>query len=94
MINSFTHKGLKKFFVKGDTSGIKQDHKDRLEVRLQFLDLMDNVQDLSDTNWHFHKLKGELRNHYSISMSGNWRLIFIWDEKQKNVEILDYLDYH
>jgi toxin HigB-1 len=95
MIISFLHKGLENFFLRGKTQGVKQDHVKRLRVRLNTLHEMQNVNDLKlEPSLKFHQLKGELRNHYSIWVSGNWRLIFKWDDVEKNVEVLDYLDYH
>jgi toxin HigB-1 len=39
-----------------------------------------------------HLLKGELTEFWSVSVSGNWRVIFRFDGN--NVTDFDYLDYH
>ena len=39
-----------------------------------------------------HPLKGELAGFWSVSVSGNWRVIFRFIET--DVELVDYLDYH
>ncbi len=39
-----------------------------------------------------HPLKGKLAGHWSVSVSGNWRVIFRFDSS--DVELVDYLDYH
>lgn len=42
--------------------------------------------------WRFHRLKGDLIDYWSVSISGNWRIIFRMFDDQ--VELVDYLDYH
>jgi toxin HigB-1 len=38
-----------------------------------------------------HPLKGKLKDHYSISINMQWRIIFIWNDGQvKGVKITDY----
>jgi proteic killer suppression protein len=38
-----------------------------------------------------HLLKGELAEFWSVSVSGNWRVIFRF--VTADVELVDYLDY-
>ena len=42
--------------------------------------------------WGLHPLKGKLANHWSVSVSGNWRLTFTFNDGE--VELVDYQDYH
>ena len=39
-----------------------------------------------------YPLKGELAGFWSLTVSGNWRVIFRFVDQ--DVELLDYLDYH
>jgi proteic killer suppression protein len=39
-----------------------------------------------------HPLKGDLMQYGSVTISGNWRVIFRFDGT--DVELVDYLDYH
>ena len=39
-----------------------------------------------------HRLKGELRGYYAVSVSGNWRVTFRF--KDGDVMDVNYLDYH
>ncbi len=95
MIVSFIHKGLEKLFTENKKKGVKQDHVKRLKIRLAILNELESLEDLKVfPNFRLHKLSGDFKNHYSIWVSGNWRLIFEWDELNKNVQVLDYLDYH
>lgn len=47
-------------------------------------------------SWKLHQLhnKGrfELKGHFSVSVSGNWRLTFMFDDE--DVILVDYVDYH
>jgi toxin HigB-1 len=95
MIVSFQHKGLEKLFMFNKAQGVKQDHVKRLKYRLSVLNQLKIIEDLASfPGFKLHKLSGGLSDHFAIWVSGNWRLIFRWDEKEKNVEVLDYLDYH
>jgi proteic killer suppression protein len=39
-----------------------------------------------------HSLKGDLVEYWSLSVSGNWRIVFRFIES--DIELVDYLDYH
>ncbi|MHC1549353.1 type II toxin-antitoxin system RelE/ParE family toxin [Phyllobacterium sp. K27] len=92
MIRSFRHKGLKVFFETGSTRGINAAHVKRLSRMLAFLDRASVPDDLSIPGWRLHRLQGSLDGYWSISVSGNWRIIFRFIES--DVELVDYLDYH
>ena len=40
----------------------------------------------------FHKLKGERKGFFSVTVSANWRVIFKFDGE--DAILIDYLDYH
>ena len=42
--------------------------------------------------FRLHQLSGQLRGYYAVSVSGNWRVIFRF-ENGHAVDV-DYLDYH
>ena len=42
--------------------------------------------------FQLHPLSGTLRGYYEVSVSGNWRVIFRFEEGHA-VDV-DYLDYH
>ena len=42
--------------------------------------------------FRLHALMGELTGHYAVSVSGNWRVTFRFEEGHA-VEV-DYRDYH
>lgn len=59
---------------------------------MQFLDSAMVADDLAVPGWQLHPLKGRLSGFWSISVSGNWRLVF--SSAGGDVELVDYLDYH
>ena len=42
--------------------------------------------------WRVHRLSGERRNEWSVSVSGNWRITF--EERNGGIERLNLEDYH
>ncbi len=92
MIKSFRHKGLQKFFSDGNAAGIQHNHIGRLEERLQLLHVASIVEDMNIPGWRLHKLHGNKSEHWAINVSGNWRIVF--EFRDGNAYIVDYLDYH
>jgi proteic killer suppression protein len=59
---------------------------------LKALYLTQVADDLDEPGMRLHPLKGELAGFWSVSVSGNWRVIFRFIGT--DVELVDYLDYH
>lgn len=92
MITGFRHKGLRRFYDSGNTSGIQAAHAEKLGRILGLLDVAIEPDDLNLPSFRLHSLKGALKGHWSISVNGNWRVTFRF--VGVNVELVDYLDYH
>ncbi len=92
MIKSFRHKGLRRFFETGKKSGIQAKQANRLRLQLAALNTAQTIDDMDIPGYQLHPLKGRLKGRWSISVSGNWRLTFEFEDG--NVHILDYEDYH
>jgi proteic killer suppression protein len=43
--------------------------------------------------WRLHPLKGDLKGLWSLTVTGNWRLIFRYDEKKNTASDIDLIDY-
>ena len=60
------------------------------------LRMLNNSQDLNDLKIppsnKLEKLKGALKDYYSIRINNQWRIIFIW--KQNNSHEVKIIDYH
>jgi toxin HigB-1 len=87
MIQSFRHKGLRRFFETGSTTGIQSAHARRLQMILAALDTAAAIEDMSPRRFRLHALKGSSRNR-----NGNWRVTFKFHEC--HAFVLDYEDYH
>jgi proteic killer suppression protein len=61
-------------------------------VLLTALDNAKRADDMSAPNWKLHPLVGGLAGHYAVTVNGNWRLTFTFNDE--NAELVDYLDYH
>jgi proteic killer suppression protein len=92
MIRSFRHKGLESFFHHGSKAGIQAKHAAKLRLQLTALDAATRPSDLSAPGWRLHPLVGDLDGFHSLTVSGNWRIVFRF--VGKDVELVDYLDYH
>lgn len=95
MIVSFRHKGLEKFFLTDRKTGIQPAHAQKLRERLTVLNVIKRINDIPTSlaaAWDVHPLKGELKDHYGLSVSGNWRITFRFTGE--DVEMVDYIDYH
>jgi len=92
MIKSFAHKGLEKFFTTGSKAGIRPDHANKLRRQLARLNVAVSPEEMDTQGWKLHPLTGTMAGHWSVWVSGNWRLTFRFDGE--DAEIVDYQDYH
>jgi proteic killer suppression protein len=92
MIKTFKHKGLKKLYETGLKKGVNPEHIPRLRLIMARLDASANVEDMNFPGLGLHQLKGSLKNVWRVSVSGNWRVIFRFENG--HVMDVDYLDYH
>lgn len=93
LIKSFKHKGLQAFFEEGSTAGIQAAHSKKLRLLLASLHAAASVYDLrTPPNWRLHELKGNLEDHWSLTVNGNWRVTFKFEDG--DAYIVDYQDYH
>jgi toxin HigB-1 len=44
--------------------------------------------------WKLHSLKGDLKGLWSLTITGNWRLIFDYDKQTNAASHIDLIDYH
>jgi proteic killer suppression protein len=50
------------------------------------------VQIAGFPGWRLHPLKGDLNGLWSLTVTGNWRLIFRYDEKANAASDIDLID--
>ncbi len=92
MIRGFKHKGLAKFFQTGAKSGIQAQHADRLELVLGRLSAATSPKDMGLPGLALHELKGARKGVWAVKVSGNWRVTFVFVDK--DADDVDYEDYH
>ena len=92
MIQSFRHKGLKRFFESGSAAGIQPHHAKRIRMLLVALDTAHAIEDMNVPGFRLHSLKGAERGRWSVWVNGNWRLTFAF--RDGHAHVLDYEDYH
>lgn len=92
MIVSFGEKDTKKIW---EGERIKRLSKEIQEIARRKLRMLNNSQDLNDLlippSNRLEKLKGNLKDFYSIRINNQWRIIFKWNNgNAAEVEIIDY----
>lgn len=92
MITGFRHKGLRRLYETGSKSGVKILHAEKLRLILALLDAAKNPEGLNAPALRLHKLKGDMDGFWSVTISGNWRVIFRF--KGEDACDVDYVDYH
>lgn len=67
-------------------------HAARLRRILGVLDAAQTIDQVNTPGLRLHKLSGRLAGFWSVSVSGNWRVIFRF--ANGDAELVDYLDNH
>ncbi len=86
------HTGLKLFFENGSKAGINAAHAAKLARQLSRLNVFTGDSDMNLPGWGLHALQGNLQNHWSISVNGNWRMTFTFEAT--DAVLVDHQDYH
>lgn len=92
MIQSFGNKDTNKIWNGERVKGLAGDLQ---EIARRKLRMLNNAQNLTDMQIppsnRLEKLKGNLKDFYSIRINSQWRIIFKWDGgNASEVEIIDY----
>ena len=91
-IARFRHKGLERFFARGDKSGIQASHADRLRLILGRLNVSRSARDMNLPGLGLHPLHGARKGTWAVWVSGNWRVTFAF--AGADAVQVDYEDYH
>jgi proteic killer suppression protein len=92
MIESFRHKGLKRFFEDDDGRKLPADMLERIRAILTLLDSARAVEDLDRPTLKLHALKGDLKGFWAVTVRANWRIVFRFEDG--DAQDVDFLDYH
>ena len=94
-LTGFRHKGLKQIHAGEHAKGVPAAMADKLRKLLFALETADTLEQLGRfPGWKLHPLKGDLKGFWSLTVTGNWRLIFRHDEKTNTARDIDLIDYH
>lgn len=61
-------------------------------MQLAALDTAQSIDDMDLPGFALHPLKGEMQGRWAVSVNGNWRLTFEFQDG--NAYVLNYEDYH
>ena len=92
MIENVRHNELTKLYEDGDTGFLPADEVGKIKRILSCLEAAEKPQALNLPGYRLHQLKGEYRGFYSVTVTGNNRIIFRFVDGHA-VDV-DYLDYH
>jgi proteic killer suppression protein len=91
MIESFRHKGLRRFFEEDDRSKLPSDMVQRIAVILSTLQAAQNLEGVNVPNFRLHPLKGGLKGFWAVTVRANWRITFRFEHgKAFDVDLVDY----
>jgi proteic killer suppression protein len=92
VIESFKHKALKQLFTEDDGRKLPAAQRDKIARILARLNEAVTVQDMDLPGYRLHSLKGDLAGFWSVSVSGNRRIIFRFENG--SAYDVDLIDYH
>jgi toxin HigB-1 len=91
MIESFAHKGLKRFYEDDDGRKLPAQMLERIGILLAALDEASTIDDMNRPSFRLHKLTGNLKEFWSVTVRANWRIVFRFENgRALDVEFLDY----
>ena len=89
----FRHKGLRALAEQDRTDGVPAAMADRLKRILSALDEAQRPGDIATRpGYRLHPLKGDMAGLWSIRVTGNWRVVFRF--KDREAVDVDLVDYH
>jgi len=92
MIRSFRHRGLKRLFERGDASRVRADQVARIRRILSRLNEAGDISHMDLPGLRLHPLSGDLRGLWAVNVSGNWRVVFRFEDA--DAHDVDLIDYH
>lgn len=91
----FEHKGLKRLYLEDKNSGVPAAMLEKVRRLLTAMEAATMLDDLRRfPGWRLHPLQGDLASYWSLTVTGNWRIIFIYDEVTNTASKVNLVDYH
>jgi toxin HigB-1 len=92
VIESFASRSLKRYWTRGDATGIRPDWLKKVRLVLSRLDASHRPAEMDIPGFGFHALKGDRAGRFAVWVSRNWRITFAW--QGENAIDVDMEDYH
>ena len=93
MILSFGDKYTEEIWGGTLVKGVPQAIQHVARRKLRMLNNSQNINDLRiPSSNHLEKLRGKLKDYYSIRINDTWRIIFKWENS--NSEFVKIINYH
>jgi proteic killer suppression protein len=93
-IEGIRHKALRRFAETGLPKGLPAGVVDRLRNMLAYIDAIGTEEELRvPPNFGAHKLTGDRKGEWSLTVTKNWRMTFRVNEAGA-IEDMDLEDYH
>jgi proteic killer suppression protein len=91
-IASFRHKGLRRLWQHGDRRGVPSDAAPKIRRILTVLNRITEPGDMAVyPGWRLHRLTGDLEGLWSVTVTGNRRIIFRFEQgRALDVDLIDY----
>ena len=94
-IQNVLHKGLRRFIEDDSAAALQPAVVSKLRRILSFLQDMEREEELRTVpSWKAHRLAGDLKDVWSLSVTKNWRITFRIDRAESEIVDLNYEDYH
>lgn len=91
MIRSFRSRALQRFAERGYTSKLSVPNVEGIGRVIRRLDVITVPEDANLPGWRFHRLTGDQKGRYAVTVSGNWQITFGWDgDDAVDVDLEDY----
>jgi len=91
----FRDKGLRQLHEDGNARGVPSAMAGKLRKLLFALETAETLEQLGRfPGWRLHPLTGDLKGLWSLSVTGNWRLIFRYEDETNTASDIDLIDYH
>ena len=91
MIKTIRHRGLKRLFERDDRSRVDPRLVPKLRRVLFRLQGASVIDDMNQPGYGLHRLSGDLRGFWAVRGSGNWRVIFRFEDGHAfDVDLVDY----
>lgn len=91
----FRHKRLRQLYIKDNQRGVSASQLDKVKKILLALETALTLEQVGRfPGWKLHPLKGGMKGYWSVTVTGNWRMVFRYHEPTNTASDIDLIDYH